>query len=1084
MSPKLVPSGGFVLRTPLLPASVADRLADNLAAAGWAGLDASRPGLDGAVEADFAVVAERLRALVADPAVREAIFVASPSLSEQVDRWVAGDKTAKGDEAGIVRALLSYVSRMSTRCTPFGLFAGCAAGAVGDALDLRLPDTYTVRRTTRLDYGFLARLVARVEADPEARGALTYSPNNSLYSAGGRLRMVERRMVDGVIRYHRVTFEEDEALSRALDAAAGGVRLDDLVIAFVDDDVTAEDAREYLDALVDNQVLVSDLSPIITGGDPVDALVAQLADHPATKRVSEELAAAKAALDVMDRRGLGNDPASYLTIAEDLRAVEPDLDVSRLFQVDLARQVPGLALGPAVVDELVRAIEALHRIYPASEPTELDTFRTAFHERFEDREVPLVIALDEELGVGFGPVAGPSVDGAPLLADLEPAFDNNPSGTWRGQDAHLLRLLLDSRAAGSAEIRLTEEDLKILANPSPPPLPDAVGVAAAVAAVSQDAAAGGDFQVLFFKASGPSGATMLGRFCHTDEAIESVVRTHVAAEEAFDPDAVFAEIVHLPEGRIGNIIARPVLRSAEISFLGRSGAPAEDQIALTDLLVSVRDGRVVLRSARTGKRVVPRLTNAHYFQRGAMAAYRFLSSLQYDGPAVALSWRWGPLSNAAHLPRVVLGRTVLERAQWRVTTTELAPIVKAGSPAKAFRALQQLRTARGLPRRVIVAEGDNELTIDLDTAAGCELLAHEARKAGSLRILERFPCFSELCVENPDGAFFHEMVVPLIRVADAPSVTTAPRVRNVPAPPPGFEDSFAPGSSWLSAKLYCGQASTDAVLRGVVAPVVAEALRGGACESWFFLRYRDPQPHIRLRLNGPADRVAGELLPLLHRASRPLSDSGLVWRTEVDTYTREVDRYGGPAGIVLAERVFRADSEAALTTIMLLSSDGDDGVTSLADRWRLALAGVDRMFADLGLDVPARQALARLWRDGLATEFRGLGANAKRLAGKLMRKERAGLEALLAGEPGSPSLAAGLTVLDRRSAALREPLADLRALDAAGELSQPLGSIALSYNHMSVIRLLRGAPRLQELVIYDLLDRLYHAQVGRKGGSR
>jgi thiopeptide-type bacteriocin biosynthesis protein len=1083
MTRRLVPSGGFVLRTPLLSASIVDRLGDGLSAAAWTGGDPARPGLDEAIAADRAVVTERLRELVGDPAISEAIFVASPALSEQVGRWLDGDSSAKSDEPAIVRSLLSYVSRMSTRCTPFGLFAGCSAGEVREALDLRLPDGDPLRRTTRLDYGFLAGLVTRIEADPEARGGLTFRPNSSLYRAGGRLRMAERRVVDGVIRYHRVTFEEDEALSQALAAAATGIRLDDLVTAFVDDDVSAEEAREYLDALVDSQVLVSDLGPIITGGDPVEALIAQLADHPATKRVSEELAAAKTAIDVIDSRGAGNEPAAYRAVADDLRSVEPALNVSRLFQVDLARPAPDLALSTPIVDEMVRAVEALWRIYPPSEPTELDQFRAAFRERYEDREVPLVLALDEELGVGFGAPAGPSVDGTPLLANLPPALEPDQSGSWHGRDKHLLKLLLDARAAGATQIKLTEDDLTILQSPAPPPLPDALGVAAAIAAGSHEAAAGGDFEVLLLKGSGPSGAMLLGRFCHTDQAIESVVRKHVAAEEEFDPEADYAEIVHLPEGRVGNIIARPVLRGHEIAFVGRSGAPEDRQLALTDLLVSVRDGRIVLRSALTGRRVIPRLTNAHYFQRGALAAYRFLASLQFDGTAASLAWHWGALASAPYLPRVVLGRTVLDRAQWAVSQRELAPVVKAVSPARAFRALQQLRAARGLPQWVvIVAQGDNELTVDLDTAAGCEQLAHEARKTGALRLIERFPSFSDLCVEVGDRTFFHELVLPLVRMPDQPVASLTPRIRRLPATPPGFEDTFLPGSPWLSAKLYTGLASTDVVLRGVVAPVVAEAVHGGACDGWFFIRYRDPDPHVRLRLHGHPDRVAGELLPLLHRASRPFADAGVIWRVQVDTYAREVDRYGGPAGILLAERLFQADSEAALA--LLLTSDGEDGAASLADRWRLALAGVDRLFADLDLDLPARQALARMWRDQLAAEFRGTGANARRLAGKLMRTERAGLEALLDGVPGSPVLATGLTVLDRRSDATRDALSELRALDASESLSQPLGFIALSVNHMSVIRLLRGAPRLQELVIYDLLDRLYHAQLSRKGNSR
>src|SRR5262249_56388228 len=113
--------------------------------------------------------------------------------------------------------------------------------------------------------------------------------------------------------------------------------------------------------------------------------------------------------------------------------------------------------------------------------------------------------------------------------------------------------------------------------------------------------------------AGSSGGRRLGRFCLGAPRLQAAVETHLRAEEALQPEAVFAEIVHLPEGRIGNVLCRPVLRGHEIAFLGRSGAPAEAQIPLDDLMIAVVGERVVLRSRRLGREVVPRLSTAHNY---------------------------------------------------------------------------------------------------------------------------------------------------------------------------------------------------------------------------------------------------------------------------------------------------------------------------------------------------------------------------------------------------------------------------------------------------------------------------------------
>ena len=138
---------------------------------------------------------------------------------------------------------------------------------------------------------------------------------------------------------------------------------------------------------------------------------------------------------------------------------------------------------------------------------------------------------------------------------------------------------------------------------------------------------------------------------------------------------VFAEVIHLPEGRVGNILARPVLRKHELVLLGRSGAAGDRQLGV-DEPTRRRDGeRLVLYSARLGAEVRPRLTSAHNTSSRGFGVYRFLAALQ-DGRRSRRpdAWDWGALSGAPMLPRVTAGRTVLPRASWRLSADELAAV--------------------------------------------------------------------------------------------------------------------------------------------------------------------------------------------------------------------------------------------------------------------------------------------------------------------------------------------------------------------------------------------------------------------------
>jgi hypothetical protein len=98
--------------------------------------------------------------------------------------------------------------------------------------------------------------------------------------------------------------------------------------------------------------------------------------------------------------------------------------------------------------------------------------------------------------------------------------------------------------------------------------------------------------------AGPSGAAA-GPFRHADPNCTGG-SSGTCAEEV-EPDAVFAEVVHLPEGRLGNILARPVLALRD-PLPRRAAVPAR-QILVTDLFG--RHARGSSPPARLGRRSPP-----------------------------------------------------------------------------------------------------------------------------------------------------------------------------------------------------------------------------------------------------------------------------------------------------------------------------------------------------------------------------------------------------------------------------------------------------------------------------------------------
>jgi thiopeptide-type bacteriocin biosynthesis protein len=249
-------------------------------------------------------------------------------------------------------------------------------------------------------------------------------------------------------------------------------------------------------------------------------------------------------------------------------------------------------------------------------------------------------------------------------------------------------------------------------------------------------------------------------------------------------------------------------------------------------------------------------------------------------------------------------------------------------------------------------------------------------------------------------------------------------------------------------------------------------------DRWFFLRYADPQAHLRVRFHGDPPTLQQAVWPALRAAAAPFLGDRRIWRLTLDTYEREIERYGGPEGVEVAEELFHADSEAVLSIVERL----DPGAAGLDERWRLAFCGMDSLLEDLQIDLAARPSLLHAAAQAWVKELRW-DPDTDHWLGQRFRKERPDLVALLdPTHPGRRALAPGLMALRRRSKRWRLPAARLSALEAAGHLWAPRQEIAKSYLHMHVNRLLRSAQVRQEVVLSEFLARHYESEMARRAG--
>jgi class I lanthipeptide synthase len=976
---------------------------------GWALLRA--PLLDIGHYTALAGSAQARDRLVDDPRVRAALLVASDDITAALGRTTANGRDARRLRAGLLR----YLIRMSTRPTPYGLFAGVGLVQFGAQTDATVT-AEAWRSRSRLDMAWLLELVLALESRPEVRRQLRLFANPGAYELSGRIHLATTEPTatgqPGAVSV-RATAPVRAVLAAARQPA-GHQRLLDAVLA-VPGSVPGK-AHRLLDQLWEQTIVLTDLRPPATTADPLGYVLDRLRSVPAAQPEARGLAVVARALREWDELALTAKAQGYASVTAAAHRLRTDpTPAATGIQVDLALPLRG-GIHAAVAKQAVIAAETLLRLTsrPAGSPR-LQAYRRAFVDKYAEGEVPLLELLDER--VGLGPVS---------------RFPHQAGG-WQPSPARqrtLRTLALEAIRDARTTVLLDDTTLRSLQSwdgPAPD-APFSLDISLFVLATSPAALDRGDFEVMVGPNVGASAAGRnTGRFADllgppAREALAEVARR----ESALRPDAVWAETSYLPARfRSMNVTIRPLVRDHEIA-LGTGGAAGRERLVHpADLLVGLRDGRFTLRCRRTGREVIPRA--GHMLNAAAAPPLcQFLDELGHDGRPDIGGFDWGPAALFPFLPRVQYGRVVLAPAQWRVEPDSWSGV----DGGRTEDAMESWRKRWNVPRHVYVSLADNRLLLDLDDLEQAQLL-HAELRTRAVVLQEALPGPEHAWLPGPDGPRVAELVVPLVRRAreEAPTRTPAPPPRVVAA------DRVRPlGSDWLYLKLYGARDRQDALLGGHVLPFTQFACRAGLARRWFFIRYADPRPHLRLRLCGDPATVLHRLLPEVVDWANNLVGAGDADRWCLDNYEREVERYGGPPGVELAERIAAVDSVAVAGLLAL------DPLPT--DRIELATVTIDDLLRALGLGVEARRGWC------------GEATGARQASGQEYRRRKGGLRRLLSGRYehlGSlPGGAAAAGILAERHAAL----SGLGGSVAGGRLTRPTEELLRSYVHLHCNRLL------------------------------
>lgn len=284
-----------------------------------------------------------------------------------------------------------------------------------------------------------------------------------------------------------------------------------------------------------------------------------------------------------------------------------------------------------------------------------------------------------------------------------------------------------------------------------------------------------------------------------------------------------------------------------------------------------------------------------------------------------------------------------------------------------------------------------------------------------------------------------------------------------------IQRKFIPGSEWLFFKLYTGNKTADKILVNNIYPAINLLTKRGLIKKWFFIRYTDPDFHLRLRLLAADNKSVCEIINVIYLFLYKLINTNQVWKIQIDTYNREIERYNKIL-IEDTETFFYIDSECILALMRKLRQYDEKY------QWMIALKMIDNLFSDFSYDLQKKQNLMYNMSSSFKVEFGFNQHNQKQLNTKY-REHKHIIENILLNKIND-NLFDNLCKLLRNKKDKKDKTIQ-NLVKKAKENNIDLAILLPSYIHMTLNRLFSAKHRVYELLIYDFMYRFYSDEIIR-----
>ena len=975
-----------------------------------------------------------------EPGFAEAIYIASPSLYQcTLDGFTMGNLPMNQREK-LIHSLLKYNLRMAIRPTPFGLFSATgivSAHTVGFSRE--------VFRTTNISPVIIKELICRIQQIEPVISQVKYFLNNTIYPVGNEWRYIEDVWTGSKIEYRVSSVDDNKIFRNILQWAKKGIHIIDLKQKIMNSAIYTDiEIEEYITALISNKVLVSELEMVPVHLPSVAVYLKQFQDSGLSgiKEVEMYFGLIKKIMEAcweFDSKS-ENTIDSYERLRDNITVHKFKFAENRFFQInsflnDTENKTPQM------LDEISRSLQFLSRLSPVMPNQPLEKFISQYQKKYDNQTMPLLEVLDQETGINY--LSFPDSDEEEFSLPWQNDFGktNDVTINLSPIQQYILDQSIQLLIQRERELYITDEQMQGFFNEESK-LPPSFSLIYKQYSSHNT--------VILESIGDCSAKNILARFTLDNKYFELLAKDIARHEEQANPDVAFVDIDHLPDIEHANITLHRTFHQFQIPILAPCCSKSVHTIPLQDINISIVNNQIVLHSKLLNRQIIPRFSNAYNYSLSKIPVFRFLCDLQHQGIQTNLNLNLSPLLTlTGFIPTIRYNNTILHAATWQLKKHQLEALLTQNKPQQWQTFLQQ----HNLPNIFALKEGDNELFIDARNPVLQKLFLHSIRNKETIRL-------KELYVNEDDPSTFAQTEY-VLSVLNHQPVYAA--VNKKPLNQKKVQESFAPGTSWFYCKIYCSSATANEVLTTIIHPLVTKLTKEKKIQKWFFVRYKDPRSHLRLRLLLNNDYELNSVLQQLHQRCKKHLRSKRIQAIQMDTYKRELQRYGNTF-IIQAESIFHVQSQCVMEYLQ------QDISTSIPS-WLFALAMIDSHLIALNYSLQQRLTYVTRLRDAFLLEF-----NVTEEQKHALNKKYTAFKGLLfhhLDQPSGPLKAQCIQFTKRLSCLVQEIKSKHRSKQ---QYEKNMAQWMSSYLHMFINKIMPSQQREKEMMIYHFLAKFYTTQ--------